>query len=50
LTLEPGDILATGTPSGVGYAMNPPHYLQDGDEMVCEIEGIGRLSNTLHAV
>ena len=50
LTLEPGDILATGTPSGVGYAMDPPHYLQDGDEMVCEIEGIGRLSNTLHAV
>lgn len=50
LTLEPGDILATGTPSGVGYAMDPPRYLADGDEMVCEIEGIGRLCNRLRAV
>ncbi len=45
LTLEPGDILATGTPSGVGYAMTPPNFLKDGDEVTCEIEGIGRLTN-----
>ena len=50
LTLEPGDILATGTPSGVGYAMDPPRYLADGDEVCCEIEGIGRLCNRLRAV
>jgi 2-keto-4-pentenoate hydratase/2-oxohepta-3-ene-1,7-dioic acid hydratase in catechol pathway len=45
LTLEPGDIIATGTPSGVGYAMTPPQYLRDGDMVECEIEGIGKLSN-----
>jgi 2-keto-4-pentenoate hydratase/2-oxohepta-3-ene-1,7-dioic acid hydratase in catechol pathway len=47
LTLEPGDIIATGTPSGVGYAMDPPHYLTDGDTVVCEVDGIGTLSNTI---
>lgn len=47
LTLEPGDILATGTPSGVGYAMDPPHWLKDGDIVTCEIEGIGTLTNTI---
>ncbi len=47
MTLEPGDILATGTPSGVGYAMTPPNYLKHGDEVVCEIDGIGRLVNTV---
>jgi 2-keto-4-pentenoate hydratase/2-oxohepta-3-ene-1,7-dioic acid hydratase in catechol pathway len=47
LTLEPGDILATGTPSGVGYAMDPPNYLKDGDEITCEIEGIGQLTNII---
>lgn len=47
LTLEPGDILATGTPSGVGYAMEPPCFLKDGDTVVCEIDGIGRLENTV---
>lgn len=45
MTLEPGDVLATGTPSGVGYAMDPPQFLRDGDAIVCEIEGIGRLEN-----
>lgn len=50
LTLEPGDILATGTPSGVGYAMQPPSFLKDGDEVVCEIDGIGRLANTVRSV
>jgi 2-keto-4-pentenoate hydratase/2-oxohepta-3-ene-1,7-dioic acid hydratase in catechol pathway len=45
LTLEPGDVLATGTPSGVGYAMEPPRFLRDGDVVACEIDGIGRLEN-----
>ena len=45
LTLEPGDVLATGTPSGVGYAMDPPRFLADGDVVACEIEGIGVLEN-----
>jgi 2-keto-4-pentenoate hydratase/2-oxohepta-3-ene-1,7-dioic acid hydratase in catechol pathway len=47
LTLEPGDIIATGTPSGVGYAMEPPRYLVHGDRVVCEIDGIGQLENTM---
>jgi 2-keto-4-pentenoate hydratase/2-oxohepta-3-ene-1,7-dioic acid hydratase in catechol pathway len=50
LTLEPGDILATGTPSGVGYAMDPPCYLADGDVVECEIDGIGRLRTQMRAV
>jgi 2-keto-4-pentenoate hydratase/2-oxohepta-3-ene-1,7-dioic acid hydratase in catechol pathway len=45
LTLEPGDVIATGTPSGVGFAMNPPHYLKGGDEMVARIDRIGELHN-----
>ena len=49
LTLEPGDIIATGTPSGVGYAMDPPRFLTDGDEVVCEIDRIGRLVNRVRA-
>jgi len=49
LTLEPGDILATGTPSGVGYAMDPPRYLIDGDVVTCEVEGVGTLENPLRA-
>ena len=47
LTLEPGDILATGTPSGVGFAMTPPHFLRHGDVVECEIEGIGVLRNRI---
>jgi 2-keto-4-pentenoate hydratase/2-oxohepta-3-ene-1,7-dioic acid hydratase in catechol pathway len=50
MTLEPGDILATGTPSGVGYAMEPPQYLRDGDIVTCEIDGIGRLTNRMRAM
>lgn len=50
LTLEPGDILATGTPSGVGYAMDPPKFLKHGDTVVCEIDGIGRLENPVRTV
>ncbi len=50
LTLEPGDIIATGTPSGVGYAMTPPQFLKDGDVVVCEIEKLGRLVNPIQVM
>jgi acylpyruvate hydrolase len=46
LTLRPGDVIATGTPGGVGHARKPPRYLADGDVLVTEVEGIGRLENT----
>jgi 2-keto-4-pentenoate hydratase/2-oxohepta-3-ene-1,7-dioic acid hydratase in catechol pathway len=45
--LEPGDLIAMGTPSGVGAGFSPPRYLADGDRVVCEIEGIGELDNTI---
>jgi 2-keto-4-pentenoate hydratase/2-oxohepta-3-ene-1,7-dioic acid hydratase in catechol pathway len=45
MTLEPGDIIATGTPSGVGFAMTPPQFLHDGDEMLASIDRIGELRN-----
>jgi acylpyruvate hydrolase len=45
MTLQPGDVLLTGTPSGVGAAADPPRWLQDGDVVDVEIEGIGRLRN-----
>lgn len=45
-TLLPGDVIMTGTPSGVGAFRDPSVYLKDGDEVVVEIEGIGRLVNT----
>jgi 2-keto-4-pentenoate hydratase/2-oxohepta-3-ene-1,7-dioic acid hydratase in catechol pathway len=45
MTLQPGDIVATGTPPGVGYAMTPPHFLKAGDVVRCEIEAIGSLTN-----
>ncbi len=44
-TLEPGDIIATGTPSGIGVSRVPPRFLGAGDEVAVEIEGIGRLVN-----
>lgn len=47
ITLEPGDIIATGTPSGVGMGMSPQRWLQAGDVMECEIEGIGVLRNAV---
>ncbi|WP_306145825.1 fumarylacetoacetate hydrolase family protein [Roseibium sp. MMSF_3412] len=50
MTLEPGDIIATGTPAGVGYAMDPPSFLKDGDTVVCNISGIGTLTNPVRAV
>jgi len=45
MTLEPGDVIATGTPAGVGFARHPPEYLKPGDTVECEIEGIGKLDN-----
>jgi 2-keto-4-pentenoate hydratase/2-oxohepta-3-ene-1,7-dioic acid hydratase in catechol pathway len=45
LTLEAGDIIATGTPAGVGFARQPPEYLQPGDLVEAEVEGIGVLRN-----
>ncbi|HEY8418710.1 MAG TPA: fumarylacetoacetate hydrolase family protein [Limnochordales bacterium] len=45
MTLEPGDVIATGTPAGVGAARKPPVFLEPGDVVVVEIEGIGRLEN-----
>jgi 2,4-didehydro-3-deoxy-L-rhamnonate hydrolase len=45
ITLEPGDVIATGTPPGVGFARRPPVWLCDGDEVTIEIERIGRLTN-----
>jgi 2-keto-4-pentenoate hydratase/2-oxohepta-3-ene-1,7-dioic acid hydratase in catechol pathway len=46
-TLEPGDLLATGTPEGVGIALEPPTFLQPGDVIRCEIDGIGVIENTV---
>lgn len=47
ITLEPGDVIATGTPPGVGFARKPPVFLQEGDVMEVEIEGLGVLRNPL---
>ena len=44
-TLEPGDLIATGTPSGVGISREPPQFLQPGDVVRCEIDGIGAIEN-----
>ena len=46
-TLETGDLIATGTPEGVGVGMQPPQFLQPGDVVRCEIEGIGLIENTV---
>jgi len=45
MTLEPGDVVATGTPPGVGFARKPPVYIKNGDIVEVEIDGLGRLSN-----
>lgn len=45
MTLDPGDIIATGTPGGVGAARKPPEFLKPGDEVVVEVDGIGALVN-----
>lgn len=49
MTLEPGDLIATGTPAGVGFARRPPVYLKDGDIVEVEIESIGALRNPVVA-
>jgi 5-carboxymethyl-2-hydroxymuconate isomerase len=49
MTLEAGDVIATGTPSGVGAFRDPPVYLRPGDQIEIEIEGIGVLSNPVVA-
>ena len=49
ITLEPGDLVATGTPAGVGQHHDPPRFLQPGDVVRCEIEGIGVLENPVTA-
>ena len=48
-TLQSGDLLATGTPSGVGIAMDPPQFLKPGDVVRCEIDGIGAIENKVVA-
>jgi acylpyruvate hydrolase len=50
MTLEPGDVIATGTPSGVGYVRKPPIFLKAGDTVEIEIEGIGLLKNPVTAL
>ena len=47
MTLEPGDIIATGTPAGVGKGMKPPQFLQPGDRMEITVEKIGTLKNEI---
>jgi 2-keto-4-pentenoate hydratase/2-oxohepta-3-ene-1,7-dioic acid hydratase in catechol pathway len=47
ITLLPGDIIATGTPEGVGIGRHPPVFLKRGDTVAIEIQGIGRLENTV---
>lgn len=49
MTLEPGDVVFTGTPPGVGLARKPPVYLKDGDSVEIEIDGIGILRNPVQA-
>ena len=49
-TLDPGDIILTGTPSGVGKAQNPPQFLDDGSVVSVEVEGIGKLTNRCRVV
>jgi 2-keto-4-pentenoate hydratase/2-oxohepta-3-ene-1,7-dioic acid hydratase in catechol pathway len=47
MTLEPGDLIAMGTPAGVGFARKPPIWLKAGDLCEVEVEGVGRLSNVV---
>ncbi len=47
VTLDPGDMIFTGTPPGVGFGMNPPQYLKPGDVIEVWVEKIGSLTNTV---
>ncbi|MGN6797552.1 MAG: fumarylacetoacetate hydrolase family protein, partial [Gaiellaceae bacterium] len=49
ITLEPGDLIITGTPAGVGAFRDPPVWLKPGDEIAIEIDGLGRISNPVVA-
>jgi 2-keto-4-pentenoate hydratase/2-oxohepta-3-ene-1,7-dioic acid hydratase in catechol pathway len=49
ITLEPGDLIATGTPEGVGYSRTPQRFLVPGDEVTIEIERVGALTNPVRA-
>jgi len=49
MTLEPGDIIFTGTPGGVGAAMDPRQFLKAGDVVRCEIDGLGHIEGTMVA-
>jgi 2-keto-4-pentenoate hydratase/2-oxohepta-3-ene-1,7-dioic acid hydratase in catechol pathway len=49
MTLEPGDLIFTGTPGGVGAAMIPRQFLKPGDVVRCEIEGLGHIENRFEA-
>jgi acylpyruvate hydrolase len=49
ITLAPGDLIATGTPGGVGHARKPPRYLGEGSELVTRVEGVGECRNTCRA-
>jgi 2-keto-4-pentenoate hydratase/2-oxohepta-3-ene-1,7-dioic acid hydratase in catechol pathway len=49
ITLLPGDIIATGTPAGVGMGLKPPTYLKNGDVVKIEIKGLGSIENTFIA-
>ena len=48
-TLEPGDVIATGTPGGVGFARKPPRFLKDGDIVIVEVQGVGQLRNPVRS-
>jgi len=50
MTLEPGDVISTGTPEGVGLGRTPPEYLNDGDLVESTVEGIGTLKNRIQAI
>ena len=49
MTLEPGDVVSTGTPGGVGVFRDPPVFMKDGDNIEVAVEGIGTLSNPVVA-
>ena len=49
-TLEAGDIIATGTPAGVGAGQNPQQWMKDGDVMEATVEGIGTIVNTIKEI
>jgi 2,4-diketo-3-deoxy-L-fuconate hydrolase len=49
LTLEPGDLILTGTPAGIGHSHVPPQYLNNGDEVAITVAGIGTLINPIRS-